>query len=88
MFSEDFSKTQIDRFYPKGVSLDGIGFIFPLMLLVVREALPAERQAPVEVAPVVVLAVGGRLHELKGVQVDGGDVRAHHGRVVLHNPRQ
>ena len=78
----------MDHFYPKGVSLDGNGFIFPPVLLVVGETLPAERQPPVEVAPVVVLAVGGGLHELEGVQVDGSDVGAHHGCVVVSNPRQ
>lgn len=50
--------------------------------------LPAEGQAPVKVAPVVVLAIRGWFHELKGVEVDRGDVRAHYCRVVLCYPGQ
>lgn len=52
------------------------------------QTLPTERQAPVEVASVVVLAVRGRFHELKSVEVDGGDVGAHDGRAVLGDPGQ
>lgn len=54
----------------------------------IGQTLPAERQAPVEVPPVVVLAVRRRLHELEGVEVDGGDVGAHHSGVVLSYPGQ
>lgn len=68
--------------------LDWVGFVFPPFLLVIWQTLPAERQAPVEVAPVVVLAVRGRLHELKSVQVDGGYVGTHDGGVVLGDPGQ
>lgn len=52
------------------------------------QTLPAKRQAPVKVAPVVVLAVWRRLHELKGVQVDSGDIGAHHCCVILCYPSQ
>ena len=68
--------------------LDGIGFILPPVLLLVWQALPAKRQAPVKVPTVVVLSVRRGLHELEGVEVDGGDVGAHHGRVVLCYPGQ
>lgn len=68
--------------------LDWVGFIFPPFLLVIWQTLPAKRQAPVEVAPVVVLAVRGRLHELKSVQVDGGYVGTHDGGVVVGDPGQ
>lgn len=69
-------------------SLDGVGFILPPPFLVIRQTLPAEGQVPVKVAPVVVLAVRRRLGELKGVEVDGGDVGAHHRRAVLHDAGQ
>lgn len=69
-------------------SLDGVGFILPPSFLVIRQTLPAEGQVPVEVAPVVVLAVRRWLGELKSVEVDGGDVGAHDRRAVLHDPGQ
>lgn len=74
-------------FYSQAL-LDGVGFVFPPFLLVIWQTLPAKRQAPVEVAPVVVLAVRGRLHELKSVQVDGGYVGTHDGGVVVGDPGQ
>lgn len=74
-------------FYSQAL-LDWVGFIFPPFLLVIWQTLPAKRQAPVKVAPVVVLAVRGRLHELKSVQVDGGYVGTHDGGVVLGDPGQ
>lgn len=43
-------------FYSQAL-LDWVGFVFPPFLLVIWQTLPAKRQAPVEVAPVVVLAV-------------------------------
>lgn len=74
-------------FYSQAL-LDGVGFVFPPFLLVIWQTLPAKRQAPVEVAPVMVLAVRGRLHELKSVQVDGGYVGTHDGGVVVGDPGQ
>lgn len=74
-------------FYSQAL-LDWVGFVFPPFPLVIWQTLPAKRQAPVEVAPVVVLAVRGRLHELKRVQVDGGYVGTHDGGVVLGDPGQ
>lgn len=52
------------------------------------QGLPAEGQAPVEVAAVVLLAVAHWFGELEGVEVDAGDVRAHHGRVILRDASQ
>lgn len=64
-------------------SLDGVGLILPSLFLMVWNTLPAKGQAPVEISPVVVLSVRGWLHKLKGVEVDGGDVRTHHGCAVF-----
>lgn len=69
-------------------SPNGVGFILPPSLLMIWQTLPAEGQVPVKVSPVVVLAVRRRLGELKSVEVDGGDVRAHDRRAVLHDPGQ
>lgn len=52
------------------------------------QTLPTKRQAPVEVASVVVLAVRGRFDELKGVEVDRGDVGTHDGGAVRGDPGQ
>lgn len=69
-------------------SLDRVRFILPPLLLVIWEALPAKRKTPVKVAPVVILAVRGRFHELKGIEVNSGNIRTHYCSVVFSNPRQ
>lgn len=68
--------------------LDWVGFIFPPFLLVIWQTLPTKRQAPVEVASVVVLAVRGRFYELKSVEVDCGYVGTDDGGAVLGDPGQ
>lgn len=68
--------------------LDGVGFVFPPFLLVIRQTLPAKGQAPVEVASVVVLAVRRRFDEFESVEVDGGYVGTHHDGAVPGDPGQ
>lgn len=70
------------------VLLDGVGLIFATFFFMIRQTLPAEGQAPVKVAPIVVLPIWRRLHELKCVQVNSGDVWTHHCCVVLCDPGQ
>lgn len=53
-----------------------------------RDGLPAEGEAPVEVPPAVLLPVLDGLGELKGVQVDGGNVGAHDRSGLLGNAVQ
>lgn len=66
-------------------SLDRVGLVLAQPLGVLGDALPAEGQAPVEVAAVGGVAGGRRLVELEVVQVNGGDLRADHGGGLLHN---
>lgn len=70
-------------FYLCTVLLDGIGLIFAPLFFMIRQTLPAKGQGPVKVAPIVVLPVRRRLHELKRVQVDSCNVWTHHCSVVL-----
>ena len=72
----------------KEALLDGVCFILSPLFLVIWQTLPAEGEAPVKVAPVVVLPIRGRLHELKGVEINGGYVGTHDGGVVLCDPGQ
>lgn len=59
--------------------LDGEGLILPPLPLAGWDDLPAESQAPVEVAPAVLFAVLNGLGELESVEIDGGDVGAYDG---------
>jgi len=68
------------RIPPRDGLLDGEGLILPPLPLPGRDDLPAESQAPVEVAPAVLLAVLDGLGEFEGVEIDGGDVGADDGR--------
>ena len=68
--------------------LDGVGLILASLLLMRRECLPAEGQAPVEVAATVDSAPPDGLGELKRVQVDGDDVWTHHHGLVLCDASQ
>lgn len=69
-------------------SLHWVGFILALLLLVVGDGLPAERQAPVKVATVVCSSCGHGLVELKGVEVDGHYLWADHRSWLFHNTGQ
>lgn len=69
-------------------SLDRVGLILAQPPCVLGDALPAEGQAPVEVAAVGGVAVGRWLVELEVVQVNGGDLRADHGGRLLHDAMQ
>lgn len=68
--------------------LNRVGFISSSPSLVIWKTLPAESQTPVKVSPVVVLTVRGRLHELKGIQINSGYVRTDYCSVVLCYSRQ
>lgn len=68
--------------------LDGVGLILASLLLVCREHLPAEGQAPVEVATAVGFASLNWSGELKCIKVDGDDVWAHHHCLVFSNSSQ
>lgn len=54
----------------------------------VRNGLPAEGQAPVEVPTVVGAGRGHRFVEHEAVEVDGNDIGTHHGGGLFHNPQE
>lgn len=69
-------------------SLHRVGLVLAQPPGLLGDALPAEGQAPVEVAAVGGVAGGRRLVELEVVQVNGGDIWADHGGRLLHDARQ
>lgn len=65
-----------------------VGFILAQLLRILRDCLPAESQAPVKVTSIKSAASGNRLVELKGVEVNGGDLWTDYGSGFLNNPGQ
>lgn len=69
-------------------SLHRVGLVLAQPPGFLGDALPAEGQAPVEVAAVGGVASGRRLVELEVVQVNGGDLRADHSGRLLYDASQ
>lgn len=65
-----------------------VGFIFPQLLCILRDCLPAESQTPVKVTAVVSAAGGHRLVELKAVEINGSDLWTNHSSGLFNNAGQ
>lgn len=65
-----------------------IGFVLAQPLCILGYRLPTKSQAPVKVASVVGAAGGRRLVELKGVEVNGGDLWTDHSSGFFNNAGQ
>ncbi len=68
--------------------LDRVRLVFTSPFLMIRKGLPTKGKAPVKIPAVMMQSVRWGFHELKRVQVNGGDVRTHYGGGVLRYPGQ